>query len=110
MATNHVTSGAYFPYTNSSGSDIASGAVVVLTDMIGIAAADIPDGESGVLLTEEVFTLAKLSTDTITIGQIVYWDAGNSRITETASSHARAGKAYEAAGSGATTVKVKLNV
>jgi predicted RecA/RadA family phage recombinase len=55
-----------------------------------------------------VFTLAKLSTDVVAQGAILYWDAGNSRLTVTASTHKKAGLAAGAAGSGVSTVAVDL--
>ncbi len=55
MATNHVQKGAVMSWTNGTGSDVVSGEVVAFADMIGVAAGDIADGETGELLIEEVF-------------------------------------------------------
>jgi len=49
MATNHVQKGAVMSWTNGTGSDVVSGEVVAFADMIGVAAGDIADGETGEL-------------------------------------------------------------
>ena len=108
MAQNHIQKGAATLFTNSSGSDIVSGEVVVVGDMIGVAAGDIADGESGTLFIEEVFELAKEAPLVIAQGDTVYWDAANSNIDKT-DTNTLAGKAFAAAASADTTVLVKLN-
>ena len=108
MSTNYIQPGNVLDHT--PGSAIASGAVVVMSSLVGVALKAIPSGTTGPVAVSGVFELAKLSTDTIDQGQVVYWDAGNSRITETASTHAVAGRAAAASGSGVTTCRVLLNV
>lgn len=108
MTTRYIQPGDVLDYT--AGADIANGAVVVMSSMIGVALKAIPNGTIGPVAVSRVFELPKLSTDTIDQGQVVYWDAGNSRITETSSTHAVAGRAAAASGSGATTCRVLLNV
>jgi predicted RecA/RadA family phage recombinase len=56
-----------------------------------------------------VWEIAKLSTDVVTQGALLYWDAGNSRLTTTASSHKLAGYAWAAASGTDTTVQIKIN-
>lgn len=108
MSTNYIQPGEVLDYT--AGADIASGAVVVMDSLVGVALKAIANGATGPVKVRGVFELPKLSTDTINQGQVVYWDAGNSRITETASTHAVAGRAAAASGSGVTTCRVLLNV
>ena len=95
-------------YSNT-GSAISSGDVVVMGALVGVACGDIA-GSTGVgeVQIEGVFELTKLSTDVVAVGDRLYWDSGNSRLTKTPSTHAFAGVAVKAAGNGATTVEVKL--
>lgn len=53
---------------------------------------------------------AKLTTDVVAIGATLYFDAGNDRLTLTASTHKKAGVAATAAGNGVTTVDVHLGL
>jgi len=108
MARNYIAEGEHFDIT--AGAAYASGDVVVLTDTIGIALGAIASGKAGVVRTEGVFQLAKLSTDNIGQGQKVYWDNTNKRITLTSAGNTYAGKAYAAAGASTTSVQVKINV
>lgn len=109
MAKNYVAEGHVLNYTNASGSLIASSTPVLIGKRLGIAIADIPDGATGALAVEGIFTVAKLSTDTPSQGALLYWDATNSRLTTTASGNTQAGYAATAAGNGATTVNINLN-
>jgi predicted RecA/RadA family phage recombinase len=56
-----------------------------------------------------VYEVKKKTTDVITQGEALYWDATEGELTETATSNTFAGYAWEAAGNTATTVLVKLN-
>jgi len=107
MAQNHVQEGAAMPWTNGTGADVVSGQAVNVADMVCVAAGDIADGESGILFTEEVFTLPKTAALAIGQGAIVYFDvaAGEINLTNT---NPVAGKAFVAALAADTTVQVKL--
>lgn len=108
MAQNHIRQGDTLTHTNSSGSAIASGDVVVFADMVGVALVDIVDGAQGEVATEEVWELAKETGVAISQGDQVYWDATNNRVDKT-DTNVPCGKAWAAAASAATTVQVKLN-
>src|SRR4051812_46094329 len=109
---NFVQSGDVMNYTNSTGSDIASGDVVQVGNQICIAAVNIADGESGALNTSGVYSVAKVGSQAWAQGDDVFYDHTNKRFTKTASSDADTlgGIAFEAVGSGAgeTTGLVKL--
>lgn len=107
MSNKFVTEGTHFNFT--AGSAVASGAVVLMADTIGIANTAVASGDKGTACTEGVHTLAKLSTDNIAQGAKVYWDATNSRITLSSAGNTLAGRAYAAAGAGVSTVQVKIN-
>lgn len=109
MANNYLYTGDVLDYTNGGGADISSGAPVLVGSRLGIALVNIPDGSTGSVRMRGVFTVAKLSTDVVAQGDLLYWDATNSRLTTTASTHKQAGYAAAAAGAGVTTVAISLN-
>lgn len=108
MTTRHVQPGRVLDYANG-GTALASGAGVVVGTKFGVALAAIAANVTGSVQICGVFTLAKLGTDTMAQGALVYWDAANSRMTTTSAGNTLAGVAANAAGSGATTVNVLLN-
>ncbi len=107
MSQNHVQKGAVMPWTNGTGSDVVSGEAVEVADIVGVAAGDIADGETGELFIEEVFALTKEAPLVISQGDIVYFDSTAGEIDKTGT-NTRAGKAFADAASAATTVQVKL--
>lgn len=113
-----VQRGNRLPYTNT-GSAIATKTVVVIvsgaTGFIGIAetAIDATTG-TGVLAIgrgdEGIWNLPKKSGDVFTLGQVVYWDPTNERLTTTnTTTNTRAGRCAKAAASAATTADVLIN-
>lgn len=107
MAQNHVQKGAVMPWTNGTGSAVVSGQPVAVGDMVGVAAVDIADGESGELYLEEVWELPKEAPLVIDQGDTVYFDPSAGEIDKT-NTNTPAGKAFADAASAATTVLVKL--
>jgi predicted RecA/RadA family phage recombinase len=95
---DHVASGAK-----------ASGDVVVMGDTVGVCLTAIANGAIGAVEVAGVFRLTKLTADVVVQGAKLYWDAGNSRLTITASTHKYAGRAAAAAGGTSTTADVMLN-
>lgn len=108
MAKNYVSEGDVLDFANT-GALIPSGAVVVMGKRIGIALADIPTNTVGSVSVTGVYTLPRLVTDDTAQGELLYWDAVNNRVTETAGSLPLAGYATAAAGVNATSVRVKIN-
>lgn len=113
MAQNHIQPGAAWPWTNGTGAAVASGDVVDLGGMIGVAAGDIADGAQGTLFTEEVWTLPKDDTIAITQGAQLYLTPAG-LITTAAddgagTNYTPAGKAFAAAALADTTAAVKIN-
>lgn len=104
---NFVQIGDVLDYT--PGAAVASGAVVVIGARIGIAMTAIAAGDTGPLRVKGVVELAKLSTDVVAQGALLYWDADDFRLTTTASGNTLAGYAAKAAGNGATTAWLHLN-
>ena len=68
---------------NTPGAAVAAGDVVVQGDLIGVANADIPANTLGALAVEGVFDFPKATGvgTAISVGSIVYWDAGAQQAT-----------------------------
>lgn len=108
MAKNYIQEGDVLDYA-AGGAAIASGAVVLTGKRIGIALQDIAANAAGTLSVTGVWSIAKLGTDVIGVGDLLYWDAANSRLTATAGGNTLAGYATAPAGNGVTTVSIKIN-
>ena len=109
MAKNYVQEGDVIDYANASGSTITSGTPVLIGARLGVALADIANGATGSVQVEGVFTIAKLGTDNVAAGALLYCDNTNKRLTATASGNTLAGFAVAAAGSGVASVNIKIN-
>lgn len=105
MATNQYSQGLTAQHT--AGSDIASGDVVVLTDRIGVAVADIDAGDTGTVDLHRAHTLAKTTGTAWTVGQRLWWNSTTSKCITTPTG-IFAGFALVAAASGDTTGVVAL--
>lgn len=113
MATNYIQEGKTVDYAASS--DISSSSVVVMGQLIGIALVDIATGSSGSVAIEGVFEVPKVTGAVIGAGESVVYDVSASAFDDNQATPATGDVsgscvAVEAAGNGATTVKVKLNV
>lgn len=107
MTTKFVQPGDVIDYT--PGANVANGKMVVIGVRVGIALAAIAANTTGPLAVAGVFNYAKLSTDTPAQGALLYYDSANDRLTTTSAGNTLAGYAVAAAGSGTTTVNIKLN-
>lgn len=107
MTTKFVQPGEVIDYT--AGANIASGQVVLMGARIGVALKAIANGETGPVQVTGVFNIAKLSTDNMAQGALLYWDNTNSRLTTTASGNTLAGFAAAAAAASTTSVNIKIN-
>jgi predicted RecA/RadA family phage recombinase len=94
-------------YTPSS--DVLSGDVIVLGSLIGIATRPIPANTMGALAITGVFRIAKLSTDEVTTGAVLYWDDTNKYVTLNASGTTRIGLAVADSPSGQASADVLIN-
>jgi predicted RecA/RadA family phage recombinase len=110
---NYIQPGNTITWTNTGETDVASGDVVVVGSILGVAAVAIPAGASGELATSGVFECPKAASAVIAQGEGVIWDASESAFDDAAASPATgdvsgAAVAWAAAGNGATVVKVRL--
>ncbi|MCR9260775.1 MAG: DUF2190 family protein [Pseudomonadaceae bacterium] len=111
---NYVQKGDTLDWVNDTGSDVVSGAVVVLGDTVGIAMGDIADTETGSVLVEGVVEIAKVDAAVIAAGEHVNWDASAGEVDDKNHSPASGdvadfGVAVESKGATTgETIKVKL--
>lgn len=107
MTTKYVMSGGVIDYV--AGSAVTSGQVLLIGVRVGVALAAIASGATGAVRMLGIFTIAKLSSDVVTVGAALYWDNTNSRMTLTSAGNTLAGFATAAAGNGVTTVEISIN-
>lgn len=108
MGANYV-SGNPLMIDWTPGSAVAAGDPVVVNNSVCIAHLPIAANALGALSFPSgtaVYDVNKLSTDVVTAGADIYWDAGNSRATITASTHKKIGIAIAAAGNGVTIARI----
>lgn len=89
-------------------SDVLSGEVVVIGEIHGIAAGDALEDEPLDVVTEGVFSLAKVAIDAFAVGDAVFYDAATKLVTSTATGNTRIGTAVKVALTGSAAVEVKL--
>lgn len=98
--------GAALDYTPAE--DVKNGSIVTLGARIGVAAGDIPAGDTGTVHVEGVYKLAKAKDEAVTLGALIYYDAAADTVTTAAEGTVPAGYAVAAAAAGDATVLVKL--
>jgi len=103
--------GEYLPVDYTPEEAVSAGDVVVQGDLIAVATVAIAANKLGALQVVGpmgVWTFPKStgSGTALTVGQVVYWDADNSVVTTTASTHKVLGKVFEAAATTASTVLI----
>lgn len=113
MARNFVSDGDVIPYTNTTGAAIASGQVVVMGHILGVALAAIAIGATGSVAVEGVFTVPKVSGAVFAQGEKLVWDVSAAAFDDSAATPAAGditgGAVAWAAGSdGQLTAQVKL--
>ena len=100
-------------YVNTTGSAIASGAVVVAGSLLAVASVDIPVGGTGAAATMGVFEVPKTAGQAFAQGEKLIYDVSasafiNSSGTPAAGDIVGAATAWEAAASAATVARVCL--
>lgn len=102
VAPGHsVTVAAPYQVTSGQGAQVGAG-------IFGVAQADAANGATVVLVLEGIWTLPKEAPLVINLGDRLFWDNTNKRLTKTATSNLAVGVATVAAVSAATTVTVRL--
>lgn len=100
--------GEQLDYKNSTTGAIVANTVIKMGSRIGIAGNTINPGDVGSIVMEGVFEMVKTSTNEITAGTDVYYDATAEGITEIDASNTLAGYAVQTATASATAIFVKL--
>ena len=112
MATNYVMQGKVLPFTNGTGSPIASGQVVVVGAMLAVALDAIAAGAVGQVQVGEVFRCPKATDAVIAQGESMVWDVSegsfddNQATPATGDVSGSCAVAAAAAGNGDTEVDV----
>lgn len=104
---NYVSSGAHFDVTLAA--PVTSGDLVTVGDLVGVAQSTGIAGATIALVRCGIFTLPKLEAQAWTVGQKVYWDSGNSRLTTVASGNRLVGVASAIAANPSTTGEALLD-
>ncbi len=113
MATTYVQDGKVIDWTNG-GSAVSAGDVVVIGNILGVALVDIAGGATGAVQIEGVFDCPKVSGAVIAAGESLTWDVSagafddNAAVPATGDVTKQPAVAFEAAGSGVTTLAVKF--
>jgi len=114
MADNYIQPGDIINHVATA--DITSGQVVKIGQILGVALTDIANGATGSVAVRGVFTVPKVSGAVIAAGESLTWDvsasSGAGAFDDNAATPATGdvtgppAVAYEAAGSGVTTLRV----
>lgn len=108
MATNFIQDGNILENTVSG--SVSAGDPVVVNSMFGVYLNDYTSGETGQVAVTGVWKLNKSTSQVVAAGQDVYWYSSTGHIETGATGAAiRAGVAWAAAATAATTCHVKLN-
>jgi predicted RecA/RadA family phage recombinase len=108
MAKNYIEEGDVLNFIAGGGA-VASGSIVIMGKRAGVALSDIPANGQGAVGVTGVWAISKVPADVVAQGDLLYWDAANSRLTTTAAGSTLAGYAAAPAAAGAATVNIKLN-
>ena len=79
MSTNFIEKGEVLNYTAAT-KDIASGELIIIGSIAGVAKTDIAVGETGSVHITGVYSLPK-AADSITQGSKVYWNTTHKNAT-----------------------------
>lgn len=103
----YLCEGETIDYTPNAALD--AGDVVDLGNFVGIAVTDIAADEQGALYVCGTFDVAKYTSEAISLGDRIYYDAGTETATKTSGyGEATMGVCVKAAGASDATVRVKL--
>lgn len=106
---NFVNEANLIDFPNSTGADITYHQVVPITGRIGIAADIIPIGAVGSLSVSGAWELPAETGVAFAVGDPLYWDNTNKRLTKTASGNTPAGWCIAAKASAAAIASTKIN-
>src|SRR5579885_2417833 len=105
---NYIQEGDMITVTAPAGG-VTSGDGVVIGALFGVATKTAAAGETVTLATDGVFDLPKLVSAVIAAGDPVAWDDTAKQVNVPGTGRYPIGTAIEAAGNGATIVRVRLD-
>jgi predicted RecA/RadA family phage recombinase len=105
---NYIQEGRMITVAAPAGG-VASGDGVLVGALFGVAAKTAAEGETVTIATEGVFDLPKLASAVIAAGDRVSWDDTAKQVNLPGTGRYPIGIAIEAAGNGATAVRVRLD-
>ena len=105
---NYLQNGHILRVTAPTGG-IASGDALIVGSIFGIAAFTAAEGDPVEISTTGVFQLPKASAAVLTVGARVSWDDTAKQVNIPGTGRYPIGVAAEAAGSGTTSVAVRLD-
>ncbi len=104
----YVQKGERIDYTNSTDSAIGYKDILPLVTRIAIALEDIAVGATGTLGVTGIVELAAENTVAFDVGDQLYWDSTNGRLTKTSSGNIPAGWNTEPKTSSGAVARVKI--
>jgi len=105
---NHIQEGYMITVAAPAGG-VTSGDGVVIGALSGVASKTAAAGETVSIATTGVFDLPKLASAVIAVGDKVSWDDTAKQLNVPGTGRYPIGTAIEAAGNGATLVRVRLD-
>jgi predicted RecA/RadA family phage recombinase len=105
---NYIQEGRMITVAAPAGG-VASGDGVVIGALFGVASTTAAAGETVSIVTTGVFDLPKLASAVIAVGDKVSWDDTAKQVNLPGTGRYPIGAAIEAAGNGATIVRVRLD-
>lgn len=112
MTTNYIQPGEVIDYV--AGANTTAGQVVRIGNVLGVALTDIASGATGSVQITGVFSVPKVSGAVIAQGESLTWDASAGAFDDNLATPAAgditgaAALAFESAGNGVTTLRVKF--
>lgn len=109
---NYVQEGEVIDFVAAA--DVTSGQVVAIGNILGVACGAVASGATGKAAITGVFTVPKVSGAVIANGESLTWDASAAAFDDNAATPATGditgapAVAFEAAGNGVTSMKVRF--
>lgn len=104
-----VQSGKVIDWLNGTVADVAVGDVVPMKNFCGIAETDIPQSIKGSVAVYGVWDVPAVSGSAFEVGDFVYWDEKNKRVTSTATDHTPFGLVVLFKAASTTTARVLID-
>lgn len=108
MSQSKISSGDRLTVTSPSGGTTSGAGVLIGTNLFGVAETTSLAGDTVAVQVEGEFTLPSDTGTAYAVGDSLYWDNTNKRVTKTSASNTKVGYATAVKGSAATSASVLL--